>query len=399
MHFEAFFSFTLAIVILITGKFMTLHSATLRKYAIPEPVVGGILCAAIVALIYPLSGVRISFDLEVKDFLLLLFFAGIGLKADIVTLLKGGRPLFVLLALAIVFIFIQNFAAIGMAVLFGMEAKAGLMAGSISLTGGVGTTLAWAPTFVERLGIANALELGVAANTVGLVSACVIGGPMAAFLMRKHRIAPAGEGHHDVGVAYDRQPASKLDYFAVLWAILILNVTVMLGMGINEVLNRGSLTLPAFVSCILAGIAMRNLLPGAIGAGIRRIWPSLDDGFSLLSDLSLGLFLTMALLGLQLWDLKGMLGFIACTLAVQIALAVVYALFVVFRAMGRDYEAVVMSAGFGGIALGSTATAMANMAAVAQRHGPAHRAFIIVPLVCGFFIDIANALIISMFVA
>lgn len=188
-------------------------------------------------------------------------------------------------------------------------------------------------------------------------------------------------------------------YFAVLWAILILNVTVMLGMGINEVLNRGSLTLPAFVSCILAGIAMRNLLPGAIGAGIRRIWPSLDDGFSLLSDLSLGLFLTMALMGLQLWDLKGMLGFIACTLAVQIALAVVYALFVVFRAMGRDYEAVVMSAGFGGIALGSTATAMANMAAVAQRHGPAHRAFIIVPLVCGFFIDIANALIISMFVA
>ncbi len=334
-----------------------------------------------------------------KDFLLLLFFAGIGLKADIVTLLKGGRPLFVLLALAIVFIFIQNFAAIGMAVLFGMEAKAGLMAGSISLTGGVGTTLAWAPTFVERLGIANALELGVAANTVGLVSACVIGGPMAAFLMRKHRIAPAGEGHLDVGVAYDRQPASKLDYFAVLWAILILNVTVMLGMGINEVLNRGSLTLPAFVSCILAGIAMRNLLPGAIGAGIRRIWPSLDDGFSLLSDLSLGLFLTMALMGLQLWDLKGMLGFIACTLAVQIALAVVYALFVVFRAMGRDYEAVVMSAGFGGIALGSTATAMANMAAVAQRHGPAHRAFIIVPLVCGFFIDIANALIISMFVA
>ncbi len=398
MHFEAFFSFTLAIVILITGKFMTLHSATLRKYAIPEPVVGGILCAAIVALIYPLSGVRISFDLEVKDFLLLLFRRDRAEGRHRHTAqrrapaVRSSRP-------CDRFHLHPEFRRDrhGRSFRHGGESGAD---GRVHLAdrrrgddARLGADIRGEARHRKRPGAWRRREHR--RPRLRMCDRRADGGV-------SHAQAPhcAGrEGHLDVGVAYDRQPASKLDYFAVLWAILILNVTVMLGMGINEVLNRGSLTLPAFVSCILAGIAMRNLLPGAIGAGIRRIWPSLDDGFSLLSDLSLGLFLTMALMGLQLWDLKGMLGFIACTLAVQIALAVVYALFVVFRAMGRDYEAVVMSAGFGGIALGSTATAMANMAAVAQRHGPAHRAFIIVPLVCGFFIDIANALIISMFVA
>lgn len=311
--------------------------------------------------------------------------------------LSGGKPLLVLLLLAVVFMLLQNAMGMVMASWFGLEAKAGLMTGSISLTGGIGTTLAWAPLFTDRLGIENAMELGVASNTVGLIAACVIGGPIAAFLMSRHRIVPAHGSDLDIGVSHDR-PQSRLDYFCVLWAILALNIAIILGFGISQLIALSGFTVPTFVSCLFAGILIRNVVPYTLSAAIQRIWPGVDDGLALVSDLSLGLFLTMALMGLQLWQLNGVFAFIACTLAIQIALTVIYTVTIVFRLMGRDYEAVVMSAGFGGITLGSTATAIANMTAVTQQYGAAHRAFIVVPLVCGFFIDIVNAFIISAFV-
>jgi ESS family glutamate:Na+ symporter len=148
----------------------------------------------------------------------------------------------------------------------------------------------------------------------------------------------------------------------------------------------------------MAGILIRNLMPIAVSSRVQKLWPGVDDGLALVSDLALGLFLTMALMGLQLWQLNGVFTFVASALVVQIILAVIFTISIVFRFMGKDYEAVVISAGFGGIALGSTATAIANMTAVTQQYGAAHRAFIVVPLVCGFFIDIVNALIISAFV-
>ncbi|MCX8999875.1 sodium/glutamate symporter [Rhizobiaceae bacterium BDR2-2] len=397
MQVDAFFSFTIAVILLLTGKIVTMNVLLLRKYAIPEPVVGGILCTAVVAAAYAFTGQQIVFELGMRDFLLLLFFAGIGLKADVRSLLAGGRPLAILLTLAIVFMLLQNFAGLGMASMFGLDPKAGLMVGSISLTGGIGTTLAWAPIFVERLGIPNAGELGVAANTVGLIAACVIGGPIAAFLMKRHRIVATHDTELDIGASFEK-PQSRLDYFCVLWAILALNVSLIIGLSINSLIELSGFTIPAFVSCLMAGILIRNLMPYTVGATIQRLWPGVEDGLALISDLALGLFLTMALMGLQLWQLGGIFIFIACTLAVQIALTVLYTVAVVFRLMGRNYEAVVISAGFGGITLGSTATAIANMTAVTQQYGAAHRAFIIVPLVCGFFIDIVNAIIISAFV-
>ncbi len=393
---SAFVSFNIAVLLLLTGKAITLRVEFLRRYSIPEPVVGGFLCAAFVAFIYFLLDHRIQFQLEVRDFLLLLFFAGIGLKADVRTLARGGRPLVVLLVLATLFMIGQNIAGMSVASLFGLDPLAGLMVGSISLTGGVGTTAAWAPIFVEDLGIANALELGIASNMVGLIAACMIGGPMAAFLMRWHRIDTSGSVALDIGAAHDAPP--PLDYFSVLWAVLILNVTVLLGSGMAGLIARTGLTLPTFVSCLIAGILLRNLMPMAVGQKVRSLWPDISQGLALISDISLGLFLTMALMSLQLWALIGVFGFIAAALAIQIALTALYTVFVVFRTMGRDYEAAVISAAFGGITLGSTATAIANMTAVTQQYGAAHRAFIVVPLVAGFFIDIVNALVIAAFV-
>ncbi|MGA0598001.1 sodium/glutamate symporter [Enterovirga sp. CN4-39] len=398
IRIDAFLSFNLAVVLLLCGKALVMKLPLLQRYSIPEPVAGGILCAAVVGLIYALSGTKILFSLGVRDFLLLIFFGGIGLNSDIRSLLRGGKPLGILVLLATVFILAQNLTGMGVASLFGLDPKAGLMAGSISLTGGVGTTLAWAPIFVRDHGIANALEIGVAANTVGLVAACVIGGPIAAFLIKRRHLKSASDAALEIGAPNARRYV-PLDYISVLWAVLALNLTLMLGVGLHRLIETTGVTLPTFVSCLLAGILLRNLTPIAVGQALNRAWPGIGQGLALLSDLALGIFLTMALMGLQLWELHGAFLFIATVLALQVGLTIAYVILVVFPAMGRDYEAAVVSAGFGGITLGSTATAIANMAAVTQQYGPAPRAFIIVPLVCGFFIDIINAIIVSAFLS
>ena len=389
-------SFTLAILLLFLGKTLVQHNTFLRQYCIPESVVGGFVCAAVTSLLYFGLNIQIEFDLQVRDTLLLYFFAGIGLKSDMRQLLKGGRPLLILLLLAAVFILLQNSLGMGVAEVFGLDPKAGLMVGSISLTGGVGTTLAWAPLFVEKLGISNAHELGIASNTVGLIAACVIGGPIANQLIRRYQLTPSRDAELEVGIL-EQQPGKALDYYDVLWAWMWLNLTLMLGYGLNLLLVDAGITLPKFVSCLFAGIVIHHLVLAFVGDQRLKTWSGASLGLSLISDICLGMFLTMALMGLQLWQLSGALMFILCALTLQILLTVAYTYFVVFRCMGRDYEASVIASGFGGIALGSTATAIVNMSTVTQKYGAAHQAFLIVPLVCGFFIDLVNAVIISMF--
>jgi len=389
-------SFTLAILLLFLGKTLVQHSTLLRQYCIPESVVGGFVCAAVTALLYFGFNIQVEFDLQVRDTLLLYFFAGIGLKSDIRQLLKGGRPLLILLLLASAFIVLQNSLGMGLAEAFGLDPKAGLMVGSISLTGGVGTTLAWAPLFVEKLGISNAHELGIASNTVGLIAACVIGGPIANQLIRRYQLTPSRDAALEIGIL-EQQPSKAVDYYDVLWAWMWLNLTLMLGYGLNLLLVDAGITLPKFVSCLFAGIVIHHIVLAVMGEQRLKSWSGASLGLALISDICLGMFLTMALMGLQLWQLSGALAFILCTLTLQILLTVVYTYFVVFRCMGRDYEASVIASGFGGITLGSTATAIVNMTTVTQKYGAAHQAFLIVPLVCGFFIDLVNAVIIGMF--
>jgi ESS family glutamate:Na+ symporter len=393
---DSFLSFTLAIVLLFFGKGLTTKSELLRRYSIPEPVIGGFMCAAAVGIAYFFCDLEVTFSLEVRDWLLLYFFAAIGLHADLRTLTSGGRPLVILLVLASSFILLQNLTGMGIASAFGMDPKAGLMVGSISLTGGVGTALAWAPTFVDSLGISNALELGVAANTVGLIAACVVGGPIARFLITRNNIATSGDAQLDVGVKRGDEFTRRVDSYGILWAWLWLNVTLVLGYFINEALEAGGARLPLFVSCLIGGILIGNARNLALGRD--EAYPGAKLGIALISDVSLGMFLTMALMGLQLWELQGILLFIAVAMLLQVLLSVLFTLLIVFPAMGKDYESSVISAGFGGITLGSTATAIVNMTAVAKQYGAAHRAFIVVPLVCGFFVDVVNALIINFLV-
>ena len=250
-------SFTIAIVLMIVGLNLGKRLAFVQRYSIPEPVVGGFLCAAVVGLVYWWAGVRIVFELPMLNTLLLYFFAAIGLNADIKTLRQGGKPMVLLLVLASVFIVLQNLLGMGMASLFGQPHQAGLMTGSVSLTGGVGTTLAWAPTFVSQLGIGNAAELGMASNMVGLIAACLVGGPIASYLLRRHHITDSHAQPLDVGVSAKLTQA-PLDYFGVLRAWLWLNVALILGDFITPVFQALGLRLPSFVGCLMAGIVLRN---------------------------------------------------------------------------------------------------------------------------------------------
>lgn len=396
LELDRFVSFTLAILLLFVGKGVVARVDLLRRYGIPEAVVGGLLCAATAYVLYYGIGLQLSFELGVRDGLLLYFFAALGLNSNARTLSRGGWQLIVLLLLATIFILIQNGLGMTLAALFGMDARTGLMVGSISLTGGVGTTLAWAPHFTDVLGIGIATELGMAANMVGLMAACLIGGPIAGWLMRRHAVAPSADAELEVGTLYGEESQAPLDYYGALLAVFWLNIALMLGYVIGALIRSSGLMLPAFVGCLLGGILLRSVGDLLAPQG-GRLWRfhEMKPGLALISDICLGLFLTMALMGLQLWELRPVLGFITVTMVLQITVVVLFTVLVVFPAMGRDYEAAVICSAFGGITLGSTATAVANMSAVTREYGAAPRAFLIVPLVCGFFVDLVNALIVG----
>jgi ESS family glutamate:Na+ symporter len=393
MELEALPTFNLAILVLFLGKMLNERIPLLRRYNIPEPVSSGLLVCLVTWLIFAVSGTEISFDLKARDILLVYFFAGIGLNSDFRSLLSGGLPLIILLAATVVFMFLQNATGVGVASLFGLDPTVGILGGTTSLIGGHGTAIAWTPTFRDDYGIANASEIGIACATFGLVLASLMGGPIANFLIARHNLEPKVVQQPDVGIIHE-QGHSQIDIYSFLQTWLVLNISLGLGNAIQEGLEKAGLQLPLFVCCLFGAILLTNIVP-LIFPKMR--WPAGSRSLALISDVSLGMFLAMSLMSLQLWTLAELAGPIFTILGAQFLVALVFALFVVFRLMGRDYEAAVICSGFGGISLGSTPTAMANMTATAKRYGAAHKAFIIVPLVCGFFVDIANAVIIKLY--
>lgn len=396
IELDALQTLNLAILVLFAGKFLNSRISFLRQYNIPEPVSGGLPVCLLTWAVFAMSWKGISFDLGARDTLLVYFFAGIGLNSDFRTLLKGGLPLLILLGTTIGYMFLQNFTGVGMATLLGMDAAVGVLAGTTSLIGGHGTAIAWTPVFQERYGIVNASEIGIAAATFGLVLSSLMGGPIARFLITRNKLEPKVVEQPDVGVVHEQQQTS-INLYSVLMAWLALNLSIGLGSLLQEGLEATGvkqLDLPLFVCCLFGGIILTHLVPKMMP---KVRWPQGSRSLALISDLALGMFLAMSLMSLQLWTLAGVAGPVIGIVGVQFIVAFCFALFIVFRLMGRDYEAAVVCSGFGGISLGATPTAMANMTAVTNRYGAAHKAFIIVPLVCGFFVDIANAILINLF--
>jgi len=393
MHIRPFLSVTMGILALFAGKALNERVGFLGRYNIPEPVTGGLLFALVFTLAYFLLGTEVEFELTARDVLLVYFFTTIGLNARVSDIRKGGKPLLTLLAVMVALMVAQNATGTGLAAAMGYPPAAGLLGGSVSLVGGHGTAIAWAPVFRE-LGIGRALEIGVASATIGLVLASLAGGPVAKYLINKHQLE-GGDEQLDVGVREKRSPVS-IDYLSFLWAILAIHLAGIVGIIAFEALESVGFQLPLFVTCLLGGILLTNLQPRLLP---RLQWPTRTPAMALIAEVSLGVFLAMSLMSMKIWTVADAAGPLLLVLAVQLAITVAFALLVVFPVLGRDYQAAVMSAGFVGIGLGATPAAVANMTAVTQRHGACHIAFLIVPLVGALFIDLTNAMVIRAFLA
>ncbi|GAM74853.1 sodium/glutamate symporter [Vibrio ishigakensis] len=395
LYLSSFFAVTMGIVVLFIGRRLNQSIGFLKEFSIPEPVSGGILVSTLLALVYAVTSVEVTFDLMARDVLLVYFFTTIGINASLKDLLKGGKPLIILLVVTIAFMVMQNIVGISVASAFGLEPVFGMLSGSISLIGGHGTAIAWAPKVADEFGLESAMEIGIASATFGLILASLMGGPIAKFLIKKHSLVASVEENPEKEKA--EQPIEKLTSFDFLDAVLAIHVCIVFGVLLNEAISQTGLQLPLFVSCLFAGIVITNLIPDSYPRITGTKWPTRTAAVDLIADIALGTFLAMSLMSMQLWTLIDLAGPIFAILAMQLLLAVVINIFVVFPAMGKTYDAAVVCAGFGGISLGSTPTAMANMSAVSHKYGYSAQAFIVVPLVCAFFIDLANALIIPYF--
>ncbi|MEM1277727.1 MAG: sodium/glutamate symporter [Pseudomonadota bacterium] len=397
MQINAFYALTLGIVVYFVGERLTKRIAFLRTYSIPEPVSGGLLAALLALGVVLVTGRTISFDLMARDVLLVYFFTTVGLNARISDLVKGGPILAIMLAITIGYMIVQNGVGILGATLWGLPSQAGVLMGTTALIGGHGTAIAWGPLIETDYSVTGAAELGIASATVGLIMASLLGGPIGKFLIeRNHLVAettpdgPMAKGADTEAATADDPITSQGLMRSVLW----IHVSVIIGFSIFEALKELDVKLPLFVPCLLTGIVLSNLVPRILP---RLEWPAHTGSMALASEFSLSVFLSMSLMSMELWTLAGSAGVLVTTMLLQAIIAAVFIIFVVFRIMGRDYFAAVISAGFAGFALGATPTAIANMTAITQRYGPSPLAFIILPLVAAFFVDIANAILIQFF--
>ncbi|NVO54854.1 sodium/glutamate symporter [Rhodobacteraceae bacterium B1Z28] len=397
LEIPAFLTATLGFAVYLLGAGINARVAVLRNFNIPEPVTGGLLASLAVLALYLLFGIELSFELSARDFLLVLFFAGIGLNARLSDLIAGGKTLLILLVLTLVTIVAQNMIGAAGAALFGYPAKAGVLFGSAALIGGHGTAIAWAPEVAQATGLQGATELGVAVATLGLVLAALVGGPIARLLIEGRSLNPSRpDEEHTIGVPEDTSdnPAA-IDHLTIMRVLLYLNMAIIFGYMLSEAISAAGLKLPLFVPCLIMGIVIGNLrMMLAPSAPAVSRTPAL----ALISEFALGAFLAMSLMSLQLWTIAELGMAIAVIMTAQTLFAVAFVLWVLFPLMGSNYRAAVLSAGFGGFALGATPTAIANMTAVTKRYGPSPIAFIVLPLVSAFFVDIANAIVIQMIV-
>lgn len=382
----------IAILVLFLGKYLNSKLGFLRRYNIPEPVTGGVLASLVFSLLYLVQDVAVSFNLADRDTFLIVFFTCIGLSSRISSLISGGPALLILLLLAVAGLFLQNLTGIAVALSSSGNPVIGILGGSISLSGGHGTAIAWSPLLAEDYGLHNAMEIGIACATFGLVLGGIIGGPIAGFLINRYRLTSTSNATLVVGVPEKDGVPERISVDSALNALLVISVAIGIGTSLHEWLEHVGIKLPTFVTCLFAGILMTNTLPLIFKT---MPWPTGTPVLALISDLSLGLFLSMSLMSLQLWTLLELAGPITLLLAAQVVLVTLFSVFVLFPLLGRSYDAAVIASGYAGLALGATPTAIANMTAVTERFGASPKAFLIVPLVGAFFIDIANAIVVN----
>jgi ESS family glutamate:Na+ symporter len=394
-------------LVLFGGYALVRRLPILARYNLPAPVVGGLVVALAIAGMRLLGHDAVAFDTTLQSPLMVAFFTSIGFGASVPLLRLGGPAVAVFLALATAVAILQNLAGAAVAAGLGVPPLLGVLAGSVTLTGGPATGLAFAPLF-EQAGVKGAATLAVASAMVGIVSGGMIGGPIGTFLIERRRLRPAGRASvstpveavtaGDAVLALEppdpvppllagEDPGAR----ALLKGVVSLLAAMAVGSWIGAGFAAAGLTLPAYIGAMLAAAALRNL--DDVTGLVRLPHRLLDD----LGNAALALFVAMALMTLRLWEIANLALPLTVILAAQVGLIALVCLWPTFRLMGRDYDAAVMSGGFCGFMLGTTANAMANMGVLTEKYGPAPRAYVVVPMVGAFFIDFTNAVIITAF--
>jgi len=392
LQLDAVQTLALAGLALFLGYGLCRAIPVLRRYNLPPPVIGGLVFALAAWAAHARETVLFALDTSLQTPLMVAFFTTIGFNASVRLLRISGRQVVVFLVLASIFAVVQNLLGMAVAVGFDLPPLFGVLAGSTTLTGGPATGLAFAPLF-EEAGIRGAATVAVAAAMGGIVLGGLVGGPVATWFIHRHGLVSTRpqDPVAPVDTAAVLTASEAQREFGALKSIVAILVAMWLGAWVSAVISATGVTLPAYVGAMLVGALVRNL-DDATG-WLRLTVPTIE----LIGNICLALFLSLALMNLKLWELAGLALPLVVNLGLQVLLVAAFCV-VVFRRMGRDYDAAVMGGGFIGFMLGTTANAMAVMRTLVERYGAAPRAFLVAPLVGAFFIDFSNALIITGFI-
>jgi len=392
---------SLSVILLIIGMRLRTKIKFFEKYCIPSPVIGGFLFSIIAFILRQTNIITIKFETTLQTFFMVMFFTSVGFNASLKVLKKGGKKVLIFLFLAIGLCFAQNVVAIFLSQLIGINPLLGLMTGSTPMTGGHGTSAAIAPT-IEALGIKGAGTVAIASATFGLIAGSMMGGPIANKLILKHKLLGnetlLHEKHDynsdiDENVLKKPEPALNAERFsmAFFFILIAMGIGSYLSIFITKLLP--AMNFPIYIGPMIIAAIMRNISDNS------EMFTAPTREISVLEDVSLNLFLAMALMSLKLWELIDLAIPMLILLVAQIVLIYLYLNFITFKAMGSDYDAAVIVSGHCGFGLGATPNGISNMKSVCEKYKYSKIAFFVVPVVGALFIDFANVSLITLFIS
>ena len=396
LNFDMAQTIAFAIVLLLIGKKIKEHVTFLQKFFIPAPVVGGTLFSIILLIGHQTETFTINFNSDIRVLLMTAFFTTIGFSASLSLLKKGGIGVLIFLIVATILVTLQDVLGVTLAKVFGLNPLIGLAAGSVPLTGGHGTSATFGPT-LENFGAVGAEVVALASATYGLIAGCLIGGPIARRLLNKHNLKPTNSTVENSDILEEDKKMITEDSF--FKAVIIIGISMGIGSviypyidGFLKSISDGKMGLPAYIASMLIAAIFRN-----VSDSMKKPLPF--EEIRIVGNISLSLFLSMALMSLKLWQLADLALPLIAILLIQTVMMAIFAYFITFNVMGRDYDAAVMATGHCGFGLGASPNAIANMETFTTANGPSPKAFFILPIVAACFIDFTNALIISFFIS
>ncbi|WOV86840.1 sodium/glutamate symporter [Sporosarcina oncorhynchi] len=368
----------LAAALYLLGMVLVNRIGILDRFLIPAPVVGGLLFAVMALILQSTGIVEIKLDTSLQSLFMIAFFTTVGLGASFKLIKLGGKLLVIYLLLCGVTVFMQNVIGVSLAKVFNIDPLLGVMSGAVSMSGGHGGAAAYGQT-IEGLGISSAVTIGLAAATLGLICGSLSGGPIAKYLIGKHNLKPVA-GTISEFVDEDEKPIGQHSFMV---QVTMITLSMAGGTILGDMFTQATgFVLPAYIGAMFVAVLLRNIvdrfLPGTVNM----------SEINLIGDVSLAIFLSMALMSIKLWEVAGLALPLVGIILFQVIFIIGFAVFIMFRALGKDYDAAVMVAGFLGHGLGATPNAMANMGATVNKFGPSRTAFLVVPIVGAFLMDV-----------